>query len=1421
MAMRWRLRMDLSVSRPRVTLRAALAVSTLVALTACGTSSGGSGTVLECISDAQCDNGATCVDGYCEGGVEPAELDSLPDPDAEPDAPEPDVADEPDVVDAGDGAFDADADPNPGGLGLPCDDPTDCESGICIRRGDERVCSIPCAGVCPDGWSCEILAGAGGDVSQICVPIRDVLCEPCIDDFDCGSLGALCLPLRDGTWCGTPCELQVDCPEGFVCDQFTNPSGGGTVGQCVPRLEICGDCLDEDGDFHGVGPGCLGTDCNDADQGTYLGAAESCDRTDNDCDSLIDEDFDLNTDPRHCGACGNECSVLNGEAYCFDAECRVRRCSSGWYDLNGRYADGCEYECTPNPETGGVEACNGLDDDCDGDVDETFDLARDDNNCGECGNRCEIDGAEAACIDAECRIATCEFPYADCDGFLESGCETNTRVDLEHCGGCGRPCDPANASGVCASGVCGIFSCAGAWADCNGQLSDGCEVPLDRDPANCDACGRVCELPNAVAGCAARACTVASCLGQWSDCNADPIDGCEANLDTNAANCGRCGRVCEAENGTGVCVAGSCRIGACEEPWADCVGGVEDGCETNLDTSIDHCGACGQDCIAPNSTMTCEDGACVVLDCDEGWEDCDGIAENGCEVNLDTSLAHCGACDRACARDNADAVCIDGACELLRCAADFGNCDGSDANGCEEFLRFNGEHCGACSNACERPNAATACNDRTCIRFGCQSGWADCNTTDADGCETDIWFERETCGSCITSCSADNSEEFCSFGICQLGDCAEGFGNCDGNPTNGCETSLVNNNANCGACGQNCNRVFANGAGRCDGLACELVGCTGTYSDCNRDAADGCEVDLATNTANCGACGRTCELANAFESCGAGLCLLLACEGTYDNCNRDPADGCEVDTATSTAHCGACGSVCSFPNATGRCSGGRCSFGGCSGPYWNLDRNVTNGCEYACAYVGPNDPPDLSFSASDANCDGVDGNAASSVFVAPTGSDLTGTGTIDAPVATITRGIQIAQSSATRRDVLIAAGTYVENITLVAGVNLYGGYTIAGTYQWSRAPRASAPTVIQAPGRIGIAAANISTPTLVQNLVITSAAATSPGQSSYGARVINSPGVTLEAVTIRAGAGANGAGGTTGSNGSAGGVGVDGQIGCDGCSGNGNGGSGGSSSCGNTGGSGGRGGYGDNTGSSGSRGSGSSGGSGGGGGRSYDNLCIFGCDRGGTGGTGGPGGSGSTGGNGAGGANMGSVSGNEWTAGTGAAGSPGTAGSGGGGGGGGGADACCNSDRGGGGGGGGGGGCGGAGGTAGRGGGGSIGVLAIGAGPTIRSSTIETAAGGRGGDGGGGGAGGAGGPPGSGGGRADDGGFGGPGGSGGTGGRGGCGGGGGGGAAVGIMTTGGSVVSTGNTFNLGSAGAGGGGCGGAGAAGMRNNVVSL
>jgi len=44
--------------------------------------------------------------------------------------------------------------------------------------------------------------------------------------------------------------------------------------------------------------------------------------------------------------------------------------------------------------------------------------------------------------------------------------------------------------------------------------------------------------------------------------------------------------------------------------------------------------------------------------------------------------------------------------------------------------------------------------------------------------------------------------------------CAAGLGNCDNNAANGCETTLANTLAHCGACGTSC------GAGRCDAGRC-------------------------------------------------------------------------------------------------------------------------------------------------------------------------------------------------------------------------------------------------------------------------------------------------------------------------------------------------------------------------------------------------------------------------------------------------------------------------------------------------------------------------------------------------------------------------------------------------------------------------
>lgn len=97
-------------------------------------------------------------------------------------------------------------------------------------------------------------------------------------------------------------------------------------------------------------------------------------------------------------------------------------------------------------------------------------------------------------------------------------------------------------------------------------------------------------------------------------------------------------------------------------------------------------------------------------------------------------------------------------------------------------------------------------------------------------------------------------------------------------------------------------------------------------------------------------------------------------------------------------------------------------------------------------HPGAVDRPDLSF--EDTNCDGIDGDAARSIFVAVTGSD-NATGTELNPVRTIQKGIDLAAATQLPKDVLIAGGTYNESIVLKSGVSLYGGYTPI-TWQRSR-----------------------------------------------------------------------------------------------------------------------------------------------------------------------------------------------------------------------------------------------------------------------------------------------------------------------------------------------------------------------------------
>lgn len=113
------------------------------------------------------------------------------------------------------------------------------------------------------------------------------------------------------------------------------------------------------------------------------------------------------------------------------------------------------------------------------------------------------------------------------------------------------------------------------------------------------------------------------------------------------------------------------------------------------------------------------------------------------------------------------------------------------------------------------------------------------------------------------------------------------------------------------------------------------LACPGTLADCDRFAGNGCEIDLRTSVANCGACRTACPaLPNAGATCAAGACGF-ACSIGYADCNRNPLDGCEVEVRGNNTNCGACGNTCPFgqscvgmacacPTGQGFCTGVGC-----------------------------------------------------------------------------------------------------------------------------------------------------------------------------------------------------------------------------------------------------------------------------------------------------------------------------------------------------------------------------------------------------------------------------------------------------------------------------------------------------------------
>lgn len=238
-------------------------------------------------------------------------------------------------------------------------------------------------------------------------------------------------------------------------------------------------------------------------------------------------------------------------------------------------------------------------------------------------------------------------------------------------------------------------------------------------PATCGAPGAARECP-----CPGRGPGVQECGpgGAWTACECPPWpDGgapdadVSAPMDTpaEAAADAPMDASQEAEVGEEAATPPDAAPDAgCAEGFADCDRDTANGCEANLRTDPTHCGACGARCVLDHvATAACEAASCRVAVCAPSYGDCDRNAENGCEVNIRTTLAHCGACGTPCTSPNAATTCSSGVCVRGACTAGFGDCDGDPANGCEEPLNTD-DRCGACTRGC---TSERRCSSGVCV----------------------------------------------------------------------------------------------------------------------------------------------------------------------------------------------------------------------------------------------------------------------------------------------------------------------------------------------------------------------------------------------------------------------------------------------------------------------------------------------------------------------------------------------------------------------------------------------------------------------------------------------------------------------------------------------------------------------------------
>lgn len=316
------------------------------------------------------------------------------------------------------------------------------------------------------------------------------------------------------------------------------------------------------------------------------------------------------TDPLY--GCGDPsckpCPSAHGTMSCQGRQCVVNACDKGYADCNANAGDGCEVDLSKAASCGACNATCGAAAPLCAPSGPTFqctngctpaaplncgaecvDPLTSTNHCGGCNLKCaDVANGTAGCTAGVCNL-TCKPQFHECTGKCVA------KTDPASCGAACTPCPvPAGGVATCVNDTCGI-ACTAPNHACGGKCVG------DNDPTACGAACTACPAPaGGTATCAAGTCG-GTCPAGTHLCAGTCV------ADNDAAACGAACTVCPVPaNATATCGAGACAF-TCAAGFGNCDANPANGCEANLASDPANCGMCGKACAAP---QTCVNSVC-------------------------------------------------------------------------------------------------------------------------------------------------------------------------------------------------------------------------------------------------------------------------------------------------------------------------------------------------------------------------------------------------------------------------------------------------------------------------------------------------------------------------------------------------------------------------------------------------------------------------------------------------------------------------------------------------------------------------------------------------------------------------------------------------------------------------------------------